>query len=189
VSRGGVKLAFALDHFGIAVEGRNALDVGASTGGFSHVLLSRDAHHVTALDVGHGQLHPSLQKEKRLTSLEGVDVRTITLDALPAMPDLLVMDVSFIPLHAALPPALALTNPLNRADAVILIKPQFEAGKKHIGKGGIVKDPEVHARVCEDATELVTTLDWQVDGVIPSPITGGEGNIEFLLAAHRDPIR
>lgn len=188
VSRGGVKLAFALDHFSIPVEGRHALDVGASTGGFSHVLLSRRASHVTAVDVGHGQLHPKLHKDSRLTSLEGTDIRTLAPTALPHPPDLVVMDVSFIPLAAALPAALALACPRaeQRCDAVILIKPQFEAGKKHIGKGGIVKDPEVHAKVCSEAAGLVSSLGWQVDGVVASPITGGEGNIEFLLAAHRD---
>ncbi len=186
VSRGGVKLAFALDHFGIGVEGRDCMDVGASTGGFSQVLLSRRAHHVTAVDVGHGQLHPKLQRDPRLLSLEGLDIRDVNPDDLPYEPSVIAMDVSFIPLTVALPAALALAVVPDNAPAyaVILIKPQFEAGRKHVGRGGLIKDTEIHAMVCEQTAEFVQSLGWEVDGIVPSPIPGGEGNIEFLLAAH-----
>jgi 23S rRNA (cytidine1920-2'-O)/16S rRNA (cytidine1409-2'-O)-methyltransferase len=186
VSRGGVKLAFALDHFGISVEGRDCMDVGASTGGFSQVLLSRRAHHVTAVDVGHGQLHPKLQRDPRLLSLESLDIRDVNPDDLPFPPSIIAMDVSFIPLTVALPAALALAVPPDNAPAhaVLLIKPQFEAGKKHVGRGGLIKDADIHAMVCEQTAEFVETLGWQVDGIVPSPILGGEGNAEFLLAAH-----
>jgi len=186
VSRGGVKLAFALDHFGISVEGRDCMDVGASTGGFSQVLLSRRAHHVTAVDVGHGQLHPKLQRDPRLLSLESLDIRDVTPEDLPFPPSIIAMDVSFIPLTVALPAALALAVPPDNtpAYAVLLIKPQFEAGKKHVGRGGLIKDADIHAMVCEQTAEFVDSLGWQVDGIVPSPILGGEGNAEFLLAAH-----
>ena len=186
VSRGGVKLAFALDHFGISVEGRDCMDVGASTGGFSQVLLSRRAHHVTAVDVGHGQLHPKLQRDPRLLSLESLDIRDVTPEDLPFPPSIIAMDVSFIPLTVALPAALALAVPQDNAPAyaVLLIKPQFEAGKKHVGRGGLIKDADIHAMVCEQTAEFVDSLGWQVDGIVPSPILGGEGNAEFLLAAH-----
>ena len=186
VSRGGVKLAFALDHFGISVEGRDCMDVGASTGGFSQVLLSRRAHHVTAVDVGHGQLHPKLQRDPRLLSLESLDIRDVTPEDLPFPPSIIAMDVSFIPLTVALPAALALAVPPDNAPAyaVLLIKPQFEAGKKHVGRGGLIKDADIHAMVCEHTAEFVDSLGWQVDGIVPSPILGGEGNAEFLLAAH-----
>jgi len=186
VSRGGVKLAFALDHFGISVEGRDCMDVGASTGGFSQVLLSRRAHHVTAVDVGHGQLHPKLQRDPRLLSLASLDIRDVTPEDLPFPPSIIAMDVSFIPLTVALPAALALAVPPDNAPAyaVLLIKPQFEAGKKHVGRGGLIKDADIHAMVCEQTAEFVDSLGWQVDGIVPSPILGGEGNAEFLLAAH-----
>jgi 23S rRNA (cytidine1920-2'-O)/16S rRNA (cytidine1409-2'-O)-methyltransferase len=186
VSRGGVKLAFALDHFGISVEGRDCMDVGASTGGFSQVLLSRRAHHVTAVDVGHGQLHPKLQRDPRLLSLESLDIRDVTPEDLPFPPSIIAMDVSFIPLTVALPAALALAVPPDNAPAyaVLLIKPQFEAGKKHVGRGGLIKDADIHAMVCEQTAEFVDSLGWQVDGIVASPILGGEGNAEFLLAAH-----
>jgi 23S rRNA (cytidine1920-2'-O)/16S rRNA (cytidine1409-2'-O)-methyltransferase len=186
VSRGGVKLAFALDHFGISVEGRDCMDVGASTGGFSQVLLSRRAHHVTAVDVGHGQLHPKLQRDPRLLSLESLDIRDVTPEDLPFPPSIIAMDVSFIPLTVALPAALALAVPPDNAPAyaVLLIKPQFEAGKKHVGRGGLIKDADIHAMVCEQTAEFVDSLGWQIDGIVASPILGGEGNAEFLLAAH-----
>lgn len=162
------------------------MDVGASTGGFSQVLLSRRAHHVTAVDVGHGQLHPKLQRDPRLLSLEGLDIRDVNPDDLPYPPSVIAMDVSFIPLTVALPAALALAVPLEHAPAhaVLLIKPQFEAGKKHVGRGGLIKDADIHAMVCEQTAEFVDSLGWQVDGIVPSPILGGEGNMEFLLAAH-----
>lgn len=183
VSRGGVKLAFALDHFGIDVTGAHALDVGSSTGGFSEVLLSRGAAHVTAVDVGRGQLHPRLQGEPRLLSLEGTDIRTLTPDALPAPPSIITVDVSFAPLSVVLPAALALAAPA--AALIALVKPQFEAGRKDVGKGGVVKDPQVHARVTEAATALVAGLGFEPLGVADSPIAGGDGNREFLLGARR----
>lgn len=183
VSRGGVKLAHALETFGIDPAGRVCLDAGASTGGFTDVLLSRGAASVTAVDVGHGQLHPKIAADPRVRSLEGRDARTLTADDLPEPPSLVVIDVSFIPLSAALPPVLAFAAP--GATLVALVKPQFEAGRAHVGKGGIVKDPAVHAEVCARAEALVREAGWTVRGVIPSPIAGGEGNREFLLAADK----
>ncbi|MBB3971636.1 TlyA family RNA methyltransferase [Hansschlegelia beijingensis] len=183
VSRGGVKLAFALDHFGIDVAEAHALDVGSSTGGFSEVLLSRGAAHVTAVDVGRGQLHPRLQGEPRLLSLEGTDIRTLAPNALPAPPSIIAVDVSFAPLAVVLPAALALAAPA--AALIALVKPQFEAGRKDVGKGGVVKDPQVHARVTEAATALVAGLGCEPLGVVDSPIAGGDGNREFLLGARR----
>ncbi|MDQ0391689.1 TlyA family RNA methyltransferase [Labrys monachus] len=183
VSRGGVKLDHVLDHFGIAVEGRIALDVGASTGGFSDVLLRRGAAKVYAVDVGRDQLHASLRGEPRLVSLEGVDARRLDPALIPDAVDLVVADVSFISLALVLPPALALAG--GGADLAVLIKPQFEAGRDRIGKGGIVRDEAVHAEVCTRIADLVTGLGWRVRGTVPSPIEGGDGNREFLLAAER----
>lgn len=183
VSRGGVKLAHALDLFGIEVAGRDALDVGASTGGFTEVLLARGARRVTAVDVGHGQLHPSLRGDSRIVSLEGTDIRALRASDLERAPSVIVSDVSFAPLATTLPPSVALAAP--EAVLVALVKPQFEAGKRDIGKGGIVKDEAVRARVVEAATALVESLGFAVQGVAPSPITGGDGNVEYLLAARR----
>ncbi len=182
VSRGGVKLAAALEHFGIDVRGRTCLDVGASTGGFAQVLLARGAAHVTAVDVGHGQLHPSLRDDPRLRSMEGRDARTLDAADLGALPSLLTFDVSFISLGLVLQPILA--RAAAKADLVALVKPQFEAGRARVRKG-IVRDPEVHRAVCADIEALVAELGWSVLGVIPSPIEGGDGNREFLLAARR----
>ena len=183
VSRGGVKLDYVLDRFGIAVEGRIALDVGASTGGFSDVLLRRGAARVYAVDVGRDQLHASLRAEPRLIALEGVDARRLDRALIPDAIDLVVADVSFISLHLVLPPALALAG--RGADLAVLVKPQFEAGRERVGKGGIVKDEAVHAEVCAGIAELVAGLGWAVRGIVPSPIEGGDGNREFLLAAER----
>jgi 23S rRNA (cytidine1920-2'-O)/16S rRNA (cytidine1409-2'-O)-methyltransferase len=183
VSRGGVKLAHALDVFAVPVEGRVALDVGASTGGFSDVLLRRGVAKVYAVDVGRDQLHPSLGGDSRLVSLEGLDARQLDRGTVPEAIDLVVADVSFISLALVLPSALALTGP--RADLAVLIKPQFEAGRERVGKGGVVKDEAVHAEVCERIAALVTELGWQVRGIVPSPIEGGDGNREFLLVAER----
>jgi 23S rRNA (cytidine1920-2'-O)/16S rRNA (cytidine1409-2'-O)-methyltransferase len=180
VSRGGVKLAAALDHFGFAPAGRVCLDVGASTGGFTQVLLARDAKRVYAVDVGREQLHPSLRNEPRVTLFEETDIRGLDPSRLPESPDLLTIDVSFISLKLALPPAVALLHPPARM--VVLIKPQFEAGRRHLKKG-IVRDPQVQAAVCEDIAGFVAELGWTVAGVIPSPIAGGDGNREFLLGA------
>jgi 23S rRNA (cytidine1920-2'-O)/16S rRNA (cytidine1409-2'-O)-methyltransferase len=184
VSRAGVKLAAALDHFGIDAAGRVCLDVGASTGGFTDVLLGRGARKIYAVDVGHGQLHHRLRARCEIVSLEHTDIRTLDARRLPEPPDLVVMDVSFISLRLVLPSALALALP--PAEAVILIKPQFEAGRAALKKG-IVTDPAVHAAVCDDIRGFVASLGWDVFGVMPSPIAGSDGNREFLLSARRAP--
>ena len=180
VSRGGVKLAAALDHFKFDPQGRICLDVGASTGGFTQVLLERGAKRVYAVDVGHGQLHESLRGRPEIVSLEQTDIRTLSAAQLNEPPDLVTVDVSFISLKLALPPALALAKPL--AQLIALIKPQFEAGRAQ-AKKGIVRDPAVHAAVCDDISAFVASLGWRVLGIIPSPIAGGDGNAEFLLGA------
>ncbi len=183
VSRGGVKLAAALDHFGLDPANRVCLDVGASTGGFTEVLLARGARRVYAVDVGHGQLHASLRTRLEVMPLEQIDIRTISPARLPEPPSFVAIDVSFIPLKLVLPAALALVRP--PAQLVTLIKPQFEAGRAALKKG-IVRDPQVHAAVCEDIANFVTSLGWRIAGIVPSPITGGDGNHEFLLAATRE---
>jgi 23S rRNA (cytidine1920-2'-O)/16S rRNA (cytidine1409-2'-O)-methyltransferase len=180
VSRGGLKLAAALDHFGFDPSGCVCLDVGASTGGFTQVLLARGAARIYAVDVGRDQLHPSLRGQPMIVSLEQQDIRTL---ALGQSPDFLAIDVSFISLQLVLPPATALASP--GAKLVALIKPQFEAGPERVIKG-IVRDRAVHAEVCEDVCNAVSALGWHVAGIIPSPIEGGDGNREFLLGAVRD---
>jgi 23S rRNA (cytidine1920-2'-O)/16S rRNA (cytidine1409-2'-O)-methyltransferase len=180
VSRGGVKLAAALDHFKFDPQGRICLDVGASTGGFTQVLLERGAKRVYAVDVGHGQLHESLRGRPEIVSLEQTDIRTLSAAQLNEPPDLVTVDVSFISLKLALPPALALAKP--PAQLIALIKPQFEAGRAQ-AKKGIVRDPAVHAAVGDDISAFVASLGWRVLGIIPSPIAGGDGNAEFLLGA------
>ncbi|MGE0750430.1 MAG: TlyA family RNA methyltransferase [Variibacter sp.] len=182
VSRGGVKLAAALDRFGFDPRGCVCLDVGASTGGFTQVLLARGAAHVTAVDVGSGQLHASLRADRRVTSLEQTDVRTLAAAALSAPAEVIAIDVSFISLKQVLPTATALAAPA--AALVALIKPQFEAGRAALKKG-IVRDPAVHAAVCDDIARHVEALGWRVCGVMPSPIHGGDGNAEFLIGARR----
>ncbi|HSF95752.1 MAG TPA: TlyA family RNA methyltransferase [Thermohalobaculum sp.] len=179
VSRAGQKLAHALEEFGLTPRGV-ALDVGASTGGFTQVLLARGAERVFALDVGHGQLHPRLAADPRVVSLEGVNARDIPDGTVPPV-DWIVADVSFISLEKALPAALALAKP--GAVLVALIKPQFEAGPGAVGKGGILRDPAIHAAVCARIGDWLTGLGWQVTGIVPSPIEGGDGNREFLIAA------
>jgi 23S rRNA (cytidine1920-2'-O)/16S rRNA (cytidine1409-2'-O)-methyltransferase len=183
VSRGGVKLAAALDHFGIAAEGRVALDVGASTGGFSDVLIARGARRVYAVDVGHGQLHARLAGQPGLVSFERTDIRRLPADVLPERPNLVAVDVSFISLKLVLPAALALT--CSPAHLLALIKPQFEAGRGQVKKG-IVRDPELHAAVCDDIAAFIGSLGWTVLGQMPSPILGGDGNREFFIGARRD---
>jgi 23S rRNA (cytidine1920-2'-O)/16S rRNA (cytidine1409-2'-O)-methyltransferase len=180
VSRGGQKLAAALDHFGFDPRGRVCLDVGASTGGFSQVLVERGAQRVYAVDVGRDQLHPSLRAHPIVVSLEQTDIRQ--LHRLPEPPDLLAVDVSFISLKHVLPAAFALAA--KPAQLVALIKPQFEAGRGQVKKG-IVRDSKVHAAVCEDIAAFVAGLGWTVAGIIPSPILGGDGNREFFVAAER----
>lgn len=185
VSRGGLKLAAALDHWHIDVGGRNCLDVGASTGGFTDCLLQRGAAHVTAVDTGFGQIAMKLRNDTRVRLLERTNARFLAPGALaePGTPSLtlLVMDVSFISATLLLGAVLAAAPAL--AEAVILVKPQFEAGRGNVGKGGIVRDPEVHKFAIEKVAEEITQLGWRVIETIPSPITGAEGNIEFLLYA------
>jgi 23S rRNA (cytidine1920-2'-O)/16S rRNA (cytidine1409-2'-O)-methyltransferase len=183
VSRAGRKLAAALDRFGIDPADRICLDVGASTGGFTEVLLARGARRVYALDVGREQLHASLRTRPDVVVMEATDIRTIAPAQLAEAPSLVTVDVSFISLKHVLPAALATTRA--GAQAVVLIKPQFEAGPRQVDKG-LVRDPAIHARVCAEVEALVASLGWTVIGVMPSPITGGDGNQEFLLAAHRD---
>jgi 23S rRNA (cytidine1920-2'-O)/16S rRNA (cytidine1409-2'-O)-methyltransferase len=187
VSRGGLKLAAGLAAFGYDPAGRTCLDIGASTGGFTHVLLTMGAARVFAVDVGHGQLHRSLMGDPRVVSMEGRDARSITqadlaAEGLHQPPTVITFDVSFIPLKLVLPAIL----PLAAGDAalVALIKPQFEAGRQHVRKG-IVKDAAVHVAVCDDIRRVVSSLGWSVDGVIASPVPGGDGNREFLIGARR----
>jgi 23S rRNA (cytidine1920-2'-O)/16S rRNA (cytidine1409-2'-O)-methyltransferase len=182
VSRAGVKLAAALDHFRFDPAGHVCLDVGASTGGFTQVLLARGARRVYAVDVGRGQFHASLRNEPRVMLFEETDIRSLDASRLPAPPDFLVVDVSFISLKLVLPPALALLR--TPASFIALVKPQFEAGRRHLKKG-IVRDPQVHAAVCKDMSAFVTGLGWTVAGVVASPMMGGDGNREFLLGASR----
>jgi 23S rRNA (cytidine1920-2'-O)/16S rRNA (cytidine1409-2'-O)-methyltransferase len=182
VGRGGIKLAHALEKFGIDVAGRLALDIGASTGGFTDVLLQRGARHVIALDVGHNQLHWKLRSDPRVTVLEGVNARALTRETLPGIGDgagIVTIDVSFISLRHILPvvpPLLAAP-----ADVVALVKPQFEAGRDEVGRGGLVTDPAIHARVIAAVGDEAATVGLTRVAVIESPITGAEGNREFLM--------
>jgi 23S rRNA (cytidine1920-2'-O)/16S rRNA (cytidine1409-2'-O)-methyltransferase len=177
VSRGGEKLAHALDVLGLDVRGRDALDVGASTGGFTDVLLQGGAKRVIALDVGYGQLHPRLRDDERVTVLERTNVREVR--ELPFAPDLVVADVSFISVRTALPPALALARP--DWEALVLVKPQFEAGREDVGRGGVVRDPDVHRRVLREVADAA--LDWGAEtlAVVDSGLPGPKGNREFFL--------
>ncbi len=182
VSRGGIKLAHGLAHFGLSPEGRVCLDIGASTGGFTDVLLTHGAAKVYAVDVGHGQLAWRLRSDPRVVVLERVNARHLEAAQVPEPAAALVCDASFIGLRTVLPAPLALLAP--GAWAVALIKPQFEAGPGAVGKGGVVRDPEVHRAVCEEVAGWWAALPgWEVLGVEPSPITGPEGNREFLIAA------
>jgi len=182
VSRGGVKLAAALDHFRLDASGRICLDVGASTGGFAQVLLERGARRVYAVDVGRDQLHRSLRGRPEIVSLEATDIRTLDPSRLAEPPDFATVDVSFIALKLVLPAIGKLTRP--RARLVALIKPQFETERRNIKKG-IVRDPAVHAAICEEVGALLTAQGWRVGGVMPSPILGGDGNREFFVEAER----
>lgn len=184
VSRGGLKLAHALDHFAIDPTGRVALDIGASTGGFTDVLLTRGARRVYAADVGHGQLAWKLRQDPRVVVHERMNARLLTREQVPEPIDIIVCDASFIGLATVLPAPLSLAG--NRAELVGLVKPQFEAGREHVGKGGVVRDREVHRQVCERVAAWVAAQPcWRVIGVIDSPILGPEGNREFLLYAQR----
>jgi 23S rRNA (cytidine1920-2'-O)/16S rRNA (cytidine1409-2'-O)-methyltransferase len=184
VSRGGVKLAAALDHFEIDPTGAVALDIGASTGGFTDVLLSRGAIRVYAVDVGHGQLAAKLRCDRRVVSLEGLNARALSRAEIPEPISVISCDVSFIGLETSLPAPLALAAA--QAWLVALIKPQFEAGPHAIGKGGVVRDPQLQAAICARLEDfLARQPGWSVIGVMPSPIAGRGGNREFLLAGRR----
>ena len=185
VSRGGVKLAHALDHFAIDPAGAIALDIGASTGGFTDVLLRRGAAKVFAIDVGHGQLDWRLRQDARIVVLERVNARHLTRAEVPDAPGLIVCDASFIGLETVLPAPHELAAP--GAALVALIKPQFEVGKGRVGKGGVVRDPALHDEVCgRIAAWLGARPGWTVLGLTESPLRGPEGNLEFLIAARRE---
>lgn len=183
VGRGALKLAHALTLWPVPVAGRVALDVGASTGGFTEVCLAHGAARVYALDVGRGQLHPKLVGDPRVVSLEGRDARALTADLIGEAPGLIVTDVSFIGLAKALPAALALAAP--GADLVALVKPQFEVGPERIGKGGVVKDPAARAAALDGVRGFLETTGWRVQETTESPIAGGDGNLEYLLWAKK----
>jgi len=182
VSRGGVKLVAALDHFGLSPEGRIGLDLGASTGGFTQVLLQRGAARVHAVDVGHNQMNANLALDPRIVIHDGINARELNLVSFPDEITAVTADLSFISLKLALPPALSLAS--DGAWAVLLVKPQFEVGRGAIGKGGIVRDPAVRQAVPSGIAEFIEALaGWRVLGSIESPIAGGDGNVEYLLAA------
>ena len=185
VSRGGIKLDHGLSHFGIDPSGLIALDIGASTGGFTDVLCQRGARRVYAVDVGYGQLDVRLRDDGRVAVLERTNARYLTQTQVPEPVDLIVCDASFIGLRTILPAPIALAGP--GARVIALIKPQFEAGRGRVGKGGIVRDPAVHAEVCETIRDWLTAEHWPVIGLTESPIKGRDGNTEFLIAAHRAP--
>lgn len=187
VSRGGIKLAHALDRFAIDVAGLVALDIGASTGGFTDVLLTRGAAKVHAVDVGRGQLAWKLRQDARVIVHEGFNARYLTAAEIPEPVDIVTCDASFIGLATVLPAALALAKP--QAMLVALVKPQFEAGPKAVGKGGVVRDPEVRRAVCDAAAAWVASQGWTVVGIVDSPIEGPAGNREFLLYARRGGVK
>jgi 23S rRNA (cytidine1920-2'-O)/16S rRNA (cytidine1409-2'-O)-methyltransferase len=186
VSRAALKLIAGLDHFQLDPQGATALDIGASTGGFTQVLLERGAAHVTALDVGHGQFNAGLRADPRVTVIEGLNARDLVADHLGgARPHFIVCDVSFISLTLALPPALSLAAP--GAKCVFLVKPQFEAGREAIGKGGILKDKADGPRVAERLRLWLDAVPgWRALGVCASPVAGSDGNHEFLLGGTKD---
>jgi len=182
VSRGGVKLSGALEHYPIEIEDHVCLDVGASTGGFTEVLLANGASMVFAIDVGRDQLHPSLRNHPKVVSMEETDIRSFEGKRLPARPDIVVIDVSFISLKAVLPVALSLAAaPMS---LLALIKPQFEASRKH-SKRGIIRNAAVHRQICDDIAAFASELGCADIRVFPSPITGGDGNTEFFMGARR----
>jgi 23S rRNA (cytidine1920-2'-O)/16S rRNA (cytidine1409-2'-O)-methyltransferase len=184
VSRGGIKLAAALDHFQLSAEGLTCVDIGASTGGFTEVLLAGGAVRVYALDVGHGQLHSRLLRDPRIIKRDGVNARDLTASHVPEAPQAIVVDVSFIGLKLVLPPALEMAAP--GAWLVALVKPQFEVGRLWVGKGGIVKDAQMQAEALLDIEKFIGAQSrWTVIGHIESPIQGGDGNLEYLIAAQK----
>jgi 23S rRNA (cytidine1920-2'-O)/16S rRNA (cytidine1409-2'-O)-methyltransferase len=182
VSRGGLKLAAALDHFALSPDGRICLDLGASTGGFTQVLLDRGASRVYAVDVGHGQLHAKIRSNRRVVAIDGLNARDLTVARIPEPPQVITADVSFISLKLALGASLQLAA--KDAWAVVLVKPQFELGPRGT-KSGIVKDTAAREAALADVSAWVKAQGWQVLGSIESPIAGGEGNREYLLAAKR----
>ena len=185
VSSGALKLIAALDHFGFDPSGRTALDAGASTGGFTQILLERGAACVAAVDVGHSQLHPKIAADPRVISLEGQDIRTLDPGIIGEAPNAITVDVSFISLAKVLPHLMQLAAP--GCWLAALIKPQFEVGRDGVGKGGIVRDEEARAQAIETLSNLVSaTPGWTLKGVIPSPIEGGSGNTEYLMGLTRD---
>ncbi len=185
VSRGGEKLANALERLEVELDGRDAIDIGASTGGFTDCLLQNGVGRVIAVDVGYGQLHPKLRNDPRVTVLERTNARG--LDELPFRPDLLVCDVSFISVRLVLPPVLALMEP--GWDALVLVKPQFEAGKGEVGKGGVVRDAEIQRRVVREVVEAGLSWGAAAVGVVDSGLPGPKGNREFFLhLINRDPV-
>lgn len=185
VSRGALKLVAALDAFGFDPRGRHALDLGASTGGFTQVLLERGARSVHAIEVGHDQLDPGLAADPRIVRFDGLNARDLDRKHISAPIEAIVADLSFIALRIALPPALALAEA--GCWGVFLVKPQFEAGREHVGKGGIVRDPAVAERVAEETARWLRGMPgWRIHDLIPSPIQGGDGNREFLLGGLRD---
>jgi 23S rRNA (cytidine1920-2'-O)/16S rRNA (cytidine1409-2'-O)-methyltransferase len=181
-----VKLAAALDHFSLSPEGRVCLDLGASTGGFTQVLLERGASRVYAVDVGHDQLHAKLRSDPRVTALDGVNARDLTAAKVPQALQAITADVSFISLKLALPPALHLAA--KDSWAVLLVKPQFELGPRGVSKGGIVRDASAREAAVAEITGWMKAQSWQVVGSMDSPITGGEGNREYLLAAKKAEV-
>lgn len=183
VGRGALKLAHALDLWPVPVSGRVVLDVGASTGGFTEVCLSGGAARVYAVDVGRGQLHPRIAADSRVVAMEATDARDLTPALIPEPPGLIVTDVSFISLEKALPAALGLAAA--GADLIALVKPQFEVGREHVGKGGLVTDTAARSRALEAVRAFVEGQGWRVGEVADSPILGGDGNREFLLWAVR----
>jgi 23S rRNA (cytidine1920-2'-O)/16S rRNA (cytidine1409-2'-O)-methyltransferase len=183
VSRGGIKLAHGLDHFGWDVTGAVAIDVGSSTGGFTDVLLQRGAARVYAVDSGTNQLAWKLRQDDRVIVHEQTSARILTPDHIPEPVDLIVCDASFIGLAKVLDVPLGFAKP--QARAMVLVKPQFEAGRAEVGKGGVVRDAAVHARVCDEAAAWFVGKGWRIEGIVESPITGPEGNVEFLLAVWR----
>ena len=183
VSRGGIKLAHALEAFDLDPTGVTAMDIGSSTGGFTDVLLTNGAAHVFAVDSGTNQLAWKLRQDPRVTVLEQTSARVLTPDHITAPCSWVVCDASFISLAKVLDVPLKLAIP--RCQLVALIKPQFEVGRAEVGKGGVVRDPALHARVCDEVRAWLEGLGWQVQGIVESPIKGPEGNVEFLIAAHR----
>ena len=185
VSRGGLKLEAALDRFAVDARGRICMDVGASTGGFTDCLLKRGARLVYAIDVGYGQLDWGLRNRQEVIALEKTNIRTMNSSSLDPVPDLAVVDTSFISLRLVIPRVIELIQP--RGDIIALIKPQFEAGPKNVGKGGIIRDPKVHDRVLKDLANFFTVeLGLSASGIIPSPILGAKGNREFLIHLEKD---